>query len=49
MRKIERDENYKGATFRQKYFFFFRRNVIQDRFFRPIVVLDEVSILTKWV
>ena len=37
-------KNNKGATFRLKSLIFFRRNVVPDRVFRPIVVLDEVSI-----
>ena len=44
MRKSKRTKNDKGATFRLKSLIFFRRYVIPDRFFTPIVVVDEVSI-----
>ena len=46
MRKINKKKakNNKGATLRLKSLSFFRRNVVPDWLFRPIVVLDEVSI-----
>ena len=48
MRKIKKKKkktkNNKGTTLRLKSLSFFRRNVVPDWLFRPIVVLDEVSI-----
>ena len=45
MRKIEKKtKNNKDATFCLKSVIFLRRNVVPDRFFRPTVVLDEVSV-----
>ena len=37
-------KNNTGATIRLKSLIFFRRNVVPDPFFRPIVVLGELSI-----
>ena len=45
MRKIkQKTKNNRGATLRLKSLSFFRRNVVPDWLFRPIVVLDEMSI-----